>query len=199
MLFAMFHQIRKMLFFAISTLFFIIFASEFIREHKIMKKIFVLCLTLLSVSLLEAKVCLPKLFQSGMVLQRGKTIPVWGKADAGEAVTLRFNKKQYTTTADTEGKWRIDLPKMKAGGPFVLEVRGENEEVIEYTDVLIGDVWLCSGQSNIDVHIERVYPQMHRRSIAMRTPRSDCSVFRTILTHMASETISKILPSTGNL
>lgn len=159
MLFAMFHQIRKMLFFAISTLFFIIFASEFIREHKIMKKIFVLCLTLLSVSLLEAKVCLPKLFQSGMVLQRGKTIPVWGKADAGEAVTLRFNKKQYTTTADTEGKWRIDLPKMKAGGPFVLEVRGENEEVIEYTDVLIGDVWLCSGQSNIDVHIERVYPQ----------------------------------------
>ena len=97
-----------------------------------MKKIFVLCLTLLSVSLLEAKVCLPKLFQSGMVLQRGKTIPVWGKADAGEAVTLRFNKKQYTTTADTEGKWRIDLPKMKAGGPFVLEVRGENKEVIEY-------------------------------------------------------------------
>ena len=126
---------------------------------KDMKKIILLCVVLLSASLVEAKVCLPKLFQSGMVLQRGKPIPVWGKADAGEKVTLLFNKKQYTTTADAEGKWRIDLPKMKAGGPFSLEVRGENGEVREYTDVLIGDVWLCSGQSNIDVHIERVYPQ----------------------------------------
>ena len=48
---------------------------------------------------------------------------------------------------------------MKAGGPYVLEVRGENGEVSEFTDVLVGDVWLCSGQSNIDVTIERVYPQ----------------------------------------
>ena len=94
-----------------------------------------------------------------MVLQRNQPIPVWGKADAGEQVTVKFNKKEYQTTANAEGRWRIDLPKMKAGGPYVLEVRGEGLEVKEIADVLIGDVWLLSGQSNIDVTIERVYPQ----------------------------------------
>ena len=102
---------------------------------------------------------LPQLFQSGMVLQRGKPIPVWGTADAGETVTVSFNKKQYSTVADDQGRWRVDLPKMKAGGPYTLEVRSEKGEVRGFTDILIGDVWLLSGQSNIDVHIERVYPQ----------------------------------------
>ena len=107
----------------------------------------------------EAKVQLPRLFQSGMVLQRNKAIPVWGKADPQEKVTIRWNKREYAIVADDSGRWRIDLPKMKAGGPYVLEVRGEDGEVTELSDVLVGDVWLCSGQSNIDVTIERVYPQ----------------------------------------
>ena len=94
-----------------------------------------------------------------MVMQRGKLIPVWGNAEAGETVTIRFNKKSYQTTADADGRWRVDLPKMKAGGPYTLEVKGVNGEVREISDVLIGDVWLLSGQSNIDVTIERVYPQ----------------------------------------
>lgn len=94
-----------------------------------------------------------------MVMQRGKLIPVWGNAEAGETVTIRFNKKSYQTTADADGRWRVDLPKMKAGGPYTLEVKGVNGEVSEISDVLIGDVWLLSGQSNIDVTIERVYPQ----------------------------------------
>ena len=107
----------------------------------------------------EAKVQLPRLFQSGMVLQRNKAIPVWGKADPQEKITIRWNKREYAAVADDSGRWRIDLPKMKAGGPYVLEVRGEDGEVTELSDVLVGDVWLCSGQSNIDVTIERVYPQ----------------------------------------
>ena len=124
-----------------------------------MKKFVSIFVALLCVSFVEAKVTLPQLFQTGMVMQRGKAIPVWGKSDAGETVTVQFNKKHYIVIADTEGKWRIDLPKMKAGGPYTLEVKGESGEVIEVTDVMIGDVWLLSGQSNIDVHIERVYPQ----------------------------------------
>ena len=120
-------------------------------------------LSLLAVTLFslmtEAKVQLPQLFQSGMVLQRGKPIPVWGKADANEKLTILWQKKQYETTANDKGMWRIDLPKTKAGGPYTLQVRGEKGDVIEMTDVMVGDVWLLSGQSNIDVTIERVYPQ----------------------------------------
>ena len=118
-----------------------------------MRKYLLLCLAFLSLEAV-AKISLPQLFQSGMVLQRDKSIPVWGKADAGEMVTIRFNKKQYVTTAGLNGKWRIDLPKMKAGGPYTMTV-GD----IVLTNILIGDVWLLSGQSNIDVTIERVYPQ----------------------------------------
>lgn len=119
-----------------------------------MNRILLIVAAFLCASWVEAKVSLPQMFQSGMVFQRGKAIPVWGKADAGESVTIQFNKKQYTTTADNQGKWRIDLPKMKAGGPYQLSV---NDLVLD--NVMIGDVWLLSGQSNIDVHIERVYPQ----------------------------------------
>lgn len=119
-----------------------------------MKKIIFFCATLFCLSVADAKVTMPKLFQSGMVVQRGKLIPVWGHADAGEIVTVRFNKKVYQTTADADGRWRVDLPKMKAGGPYQLTV---NDQTID--NILVGDVWLLSGQSNIDVTIERVYPQ----------------------------------------
>ena len=119
-----------------------------------MKKFLLLAVILLTASFAEAEISLPQLFQSGMVLQRGKTIPIWGKATPGELVTIRFNKKQYATTADTNGNWRINLPKMKAGGPYTLTVGN-----LVLTNILIGDVWLLSGQSNIDVTIERVYPQ----------------------------------------
>ena len=102
----------------------------------------------------SAKVQLPQLFQSGMVVQRGKKVPVWGKADAGEQITIRINKFQTVVRADSNGKFYAELPAMKAGGPYTLMV-GD----VVLTNVLVGDVWLCSGQSNVDVTIERVYPQ----------------------------------------
>ena len=121
----------------------------------IIKKLLIVLLAVTCVSFTaNAEVKLPQLFQSGMVMQRGKPIPIWGWADKGEQVTITFLKKTYTTTADDQGLWRIDLPKMKAGGPFQLTI---NQLTID--NVLIGDVWLLSGQSNIDVTIERVYPQ----------------------------------------
>ena len=151
MLFQMCHLARKYAFLAVSTNKFVTFATS--MQH-FMKKIFLICATLFCLTNAEAKITMPQLFQSGMVMQRGKTIPVWGKADAGETVTIRFNKKQYQTTADANGRWRVDLPKMKAGGPYEMTV---NEQTID--NIMIGDVWLLSGQSNIDVTIERVYPQ----------------------------------------
>ena len=118
------------------------------------RQLFILLSLLVSMQTMQAKVLLPQLFQSGMVLQRGKIIPVWGKADPGEKVIIRWQKRQYAAVADADGRWRIDLPKMKAGGPYTMMV---GDMVL--TDVLVGDVWLCSGQSNVDVTIERVYPQ----------------------------------------
>ena len=107
----------------------------------------------------NAKVRLPQVFQSGMVLQRGTSVPVWGQADAGETVVVKLNKKTATAVADASGKWRVDLPAMKAGGPYVLEVRGEKPDAILLTDVWLGDVWLCTGQSNMETTLERVSPQ----------------------------------------
>ena len=131
-----------------------------------MKRFVIFLVAFLSVTFAGAKVSLPQLFQSGLVLQRGKSIPVWGKADAGETVTVRFNKKEFTAIADANGNWRVDLPKMKAGGPYELTV-----DSLQLTDILIGDVWLCSGQSNIDVHIERVYPQYVQEVDSYENPR----------------------------
>ncbi len=106
-----------------------------------------------------AGIKLPQLFQSGMVLQRNQTIPVWGTADKGENVTVTFRGKDYSATAGTDGKWSVSLPKQKAGGPYTMTIKGNAADAITLEDVMVGDVWLCSGQSNVDVHIERVYPQ----------------------------------------
>jgi sialate O-acetylesterase len=140
---------------------FSLFFTTFAQNYKAMKRqILFFFLALTGIMSTEAKVQLPQLFQSGMVLQRNKTIPVWGKANPQEKVMIRWNKRQYATVADEMGRWRIDLPKMKAGGPYTLYVVGESPaDAITLTDVLVGDVWLFSGQSNVDVTVERVYPQ----------------------------------------
>jgi sialate O-acetylesterase len=106
----------------------------------------------------ESSLRLPQLFQSGMVMQRGVSLPVWGWAKAGESVDVVFKKKVYTSVADANGRWQVELPAQKAGGPYTIIIKC-GEQQTELTNVLIGDVWLCSGQSNIDVTIERVYPQ----------------------------------------
>lgn len=119
----------------------------------------------LTASEATAKVKLPQLFQDGMVLQRGADIPIWGWADAGEeiAVELLNDKGKVVSTATAitseQGKWQARLPKkkIKAGGPFTLNIQSP-DHTSQIKDVLVGDVWLCSGQSNIDVTIERVYP-----------------------------------------
>ena len=113
-----------------------------------------LALSCISLLAMAGSVTLPALFQSHMVLQRGQDIPVWGWAGQGETVTVEFRGKKYSATADSNGKWQVMLPKQKAGGPYTLSV---NDKTL--TDVMVGDVWLCSGQSNVDVTIERVYPQ----------------------------------------
>lgn len=94
-----------------------------------------------------ADVRLPKIFGDGMVLQRDKPIVIWGWAEKGEKVTVSLGDKMAETVASKNGKWAVSLAAMKAGGSFSLTVKGNNE--IQLNDILIGDVWVCSGQSNM--------------------------------------------------
>jgi sialate O-acetylesterase len=102
----------------------------------------------------RANVKLPVLLSDGMVLQRNTNIIIWGWADPGEKVVVKFNKKNGSTVTDPEGNWKITLPPMKAGGPYTMEVKGKN--TITINDILLGDVWFCSGQSNMVLPMERV-------------------------------------------
>jgi|LSQX01.2.fsa_nt_gb sialate O-acetylesterase len=95
-----------------------------------------------------AAVSTPSIFGDHMVLQQKKTLPVWGKADPGEQVTVTLGTNSRKTQACAEGNWRVDLPKMKAGGPYELKIQGAGNSLL-FSDVLIGEVWLGSGQSNM--------------------------------------------------
>lgn len=90
---------------------------------------------------------LPNLISDHAVFQRGRTIHVWGTADAGEKIVVSLSQSKVQTQADSRGSWSVDLPSMRAGGPFRLKVAGDTTIVVE--DVLIGEVWIASGQSNM--------------------------------------------------
>jgi sialate O-acetylesterase len=104
----------------------------------------------------SAQIKLPKLVSNGMVLQRNIEIKIWGWASPNEEVLVEFNQKKYSTTANVQGEWIIKLPKMNASGPYTMILKASNEIVLQ--DVMIGDVWLASGQSNMDITMTRVKP-----------------------------------------
>ncbi|MBM3856543.1 MAG: sialate O-acetylesterase [Verrucomicrobia bacterium] len=100
------------------------------------------------VGITYADVTLPAIFGDHMVLQQGTSLPVWGEADPGERVTIKFVGQEVTTTARKDRQWRVNLrPVYLRSSPDVLIVDGKNH--LEFSDVLVGDVWLCSGQSNM--------------------------------------------------
>jgi sialate O-acetylesterase len=108
----------------------------------------------------RAQVRLPRLVSSGMVLQRDAPVRIWGWAKAGEVVTVAFQGKTYRATTGPDGQWRVQLPPMKAGGPYELKIDASNHLVLK--DILLGDVWFCAGQSNMELPMRRVrdkYPQ----------------------------------------
>jgi sialate O-acetylesterase len=100
---------------------------------------------------IEAKVKLPALVGNGMVLQRDTPLKIWGWADSGENIKLTFQNKTYSARTNSRGEWSIDLPALQPGGPYEMTV-GD----VTLRDVLVGDVWLCSGQSNMETYIYRV-------------------------------------------
>jgi len=108
-----------------------------------------LFLAIATFGLSRADVKMPAIFGDHMVLQQNIKIPVWGWADPGEAVAVALGDNTAKTTADGGGKWRVDLQPVKdTATPFTLTVKGKN--TLTFSDVLIGDVWVCSGQSNME-------------------------------------------------
>ena len=99
-----------------------------------------------------ADVRLPNVFSEHMVLQRDKPIKVWGWAAAGEKVSIQMAGKSAVTTTPALGEWQVALPPLPAGGPYELTVTGKN--ALKVADVLVGEVWLCSGQSNMEFELK---------------------------------------------
>lgn len=96
----------------------------------------------------HAEVRLPAIIGDNMVLQRGMKARIWGTSDPREKVTVIFEKTSLHTVADTRGHWEVWLPPLEAGGPFELTIKGAN--VLTVKNILVGEVWLCSGQSNME-------------------------------------------------
>jgi sialate O-acetylesterase len=95
-------------------------------------------------------------FSNNAVLQRDKLIPVWGTADAGEKVSVTFAGHTVATTADAEGKWRVDLPALPANAtPANMVIKGKN--TVTRTNILVGEVWLASGQSNMQQMVKETF------------------------------------------
>ncbi|MGE4549948.1 MAG: sialate O-acetylesterase [Opitutales bacterium] len=97
---------------------------------------------------LHAAVTVDRMFSDGMVLQREQSVPVWGTADAGESVTIAFREQSKKTTAGKDGKWSVKLDALKVGPAGKLTVSGKANK-LEFQDVLVGEVWVGSGQSNM--------------------------------------------------
>lgn len=106
------------------------------------------CLSI-AIPVANADVRLPKVIGSHMVLQRDVSVPIWGWADQGEEVTVVLGNAKVSAKPGSDGKWMVKLPAMSAGGPHTMTVKGRN--AIELTDILIGEVWICSGQSNMEM------------------------------------------------
>lgn len=146
--------------------------------------ILLVCLACIFSNTSLAQIQLPKLISNGMVLQRDQTIPIWGWAPNAQLVTVNFNGNTFESTVDENGKWSIDWPAMPEGGPYDMEITAfafvnvetvdtltqtdtailetntslilQEREQVFVSDILIGDVWLCSGQSNMEMPMRRV-------------------------------------------
>lgn len=120
-----------------------------------MKKICIIIFLLLSIEhYCEGKIKLPAILSSHMVLQQQTNVELWGWGDVGKTITIKpsWNNKSYETSVLSDGTWSIDITTIEAGGPYTISFN--DGETIELTDVYLGEVWLCSGQSNMEMPVK---------------------------------------------
>ena len=123
--------------------------STSLRPRKL--NLILLALALVTAIPAMADVRLPKIFTDNMMFQRERPVRVWGWAGADEAVIVTMSKKSAKTKADTNGLWSVELPSLKAGENLQLEVKGTN--TLTFKNIIIGDIWVCSGQSNMEMSL----------------------------------------------
>ena len=136
------------------------------------------CAGLLLAPAVHATLATTAIFGNHMVLQRRMKVPVWGTGASGEAVTVTFDGQTKTATTSRAGTWKVVLDSMDAGGPYTMTVKGTN--TLAFSDVMVGEVWQCAGQSNMDTRLnygeysfadtiaKANYPKL--RYITMRQP-----------------------------
>jgi len=133
--------------------------------EKLIMRSFISTLTVLILlsSASYSQVKLPAIIRDSMILQRDVKLNIWGWASKNEKVNIKFNGKSYKITTGADGKWLVRLSPMKAGGPYAMEIKGSNTIVLR--EILVGDVWFCSGQSNM-VHQMNLHDVTYAKEIA---------------------------------
>lgn len=145
-----------------------------------MKNLLIATIFLIGFFSVKANIKLPHIIGNHMVLQRDIPVRIWGWADKGEKVTVTFNQQVVSTKAQANGTWQVVLKAMPAGGPYQMEVKGKN--TISLNDILIGDVWLCGGQSNME------WPLINTTNSGEELPKSENPQIRLItIPQMISE------------
>ena len=155
------------------------------KKHSVV----VLVIVLVLAGVLSADVRLPSVISDNMVLQQGKSVPIWGWADPCETITVTgsWGSGKWEATADQDGKWMVKIDSGKAGGPYEMTVAGKNTLTVK--DILVGEVWVCSGQSNMEFALKQAknsaeeiadannYPQIRSFNVGRKviyTPMYNC-------------------------
>lgn len=147
-----------------------------------MKKFSILILCLCTFhAVLHAQIRLPKIISDGMILQRDASLKLWGWASPGEKITVSLQGKQYKATTDPTGNWSVTIPPTPAGGPHAIQIKGKDQ--VNINNVLFGDVWLCSGQSNM-VHQLNIHDVTYASVIANAKDSSIRQFWVPTLTHL---------------
>jgi sialate O-acetylesterase len=123
------------------------------KKHLKKMRSFIIAFCLISFCT-KAQISLPRLVSDGAVLQRDEPLKLWGKASPKEKLTITIDGQKYKTQADATGSWVTTTKPHAAGGPYIIHIKGKTELTV--SDVLFGDVWLCTGQSNMVLNMERV-------------------------------------------
>lgn len=114
------------------------------------KYVYILFLTSLFTFTLQAEVRLPHIFSDNMILQRDKVLKIWGWADKNEKIQITIQRQTKNAKTDESGYWYVNLDPIPYGGPYQMKIQG-NKNAITLNNILIGDIWLCSGQSNMEM------------------------------------------------